>query len=151
MTKTIPLTRGRVTVVDEEDYPSLSAHKWYCTAQGYAARRKTIAPGKSKIVFMHNEILNFTPVRGQLVVDHKDKDTLNNQRYNLVPGTHQQNMLNRQKAKGVSFDGRHNRYKAYCDTIVLGEAKKRVNLGTFKTEKEALAAVAAYHAKRGDD
>ena len=143
MVKVIPLTRGAEALVDDEDYAELAKYNWHCTANGYAARRKTIRPGKNTIVYMHREILGITD--REVIVDHFNHNQLDNRRSNLRPGTNQENMFNRRKkAKGVCYDSTHGKYKAYRDILTLGQPKRRVNLGTYLTEKAALAAVAAF-------
>jgi hypothetical protein len=44
------------------------------------------------------------------------------------------------KDKGVSYDRTHEKYKAYYDKITIGKPKKRINIGTFNTESEAVEA-----------
>ncbi len=93
--KEIRLTKGMVALVDDEDFEELNKHKWHASNKRshgrdmwYACRRK----GK-KIVSMHREIMG-TPA-GQ-VCDHGDKNTLNNQRWNLTNVTHLVNMYKSQ-------------------------------------------------------
>lgn len=38
MAKEIPLTKGKVTVVDDEDYERFGKFKWHCVGGRYAAR-----------------------------------------------------------------------------------------------------------------
>ena len=33
MTKAMPLTKGKFTIVDDEDYEKLIVHKWYCSTR----------------------------------------------------------------------------------------------------------------------
>jgi hypothetical protein len=138
--KQIPLTRGLVALVDDEDYEAISAYKWSCRG-GYASRSETLPgkPGKQRTVYMHRVILGIE-FGDSRKVDHKDCDKLNNTRANLRAVTHAQNMQNRRMhsnntsgAKGVSF--------------VLGywRAHIRVNgvgilLGCFKNHADAAAA-----------
>lgn len=86
---TIPLTRGRVALVDDADYPTLSQFKWYCTSDSYAAR--TV---RKKTIAMHRLITGAQP--GQLV-DHRDGNRLNNTRANLRLVTPGQNQHNRRR------------------------------------------------------
>jgi hypothetical protein len=82
--KTIPLTQGKVAIVDDEDYERISSHKWYAqkTVRGgwYAARRGETTKGKWETFYLHREILR---VSMHPEVDHIDGDGLNNQRSNL--------------------------------------------------------------------
>src|SRR5882724_7905733 len=127
--KTIQLTRGMQTLVDDEDFPDLSQHKWYAQAcpagrKGkrkvtyYAARRDVVT---RKIILMHREILGLEAKadRG----DHRNGDSLNNQRYNLRRATHSQNLHNTGKRnqitssqyKGVSYYKTRKRWEAYLE------------------------------------
>jgi hypothetical protein len=112
--KTIALTRGKVTVVDDEDFEWLASFKWYagyCSGKWYARRTKKIG-GHNRVVYMHREIL--TLAAGQNTQgDHRDGDGLNNRRSNLRPATlaeqHRNKPRHRDKRdafKGVYFDDR---------------------------------------------
>lgn len=98
--KTIPLTKGKVALVSDVDYPYLSQFNWYANKiKGiwYAfrgVRQPKIAKylyGKIKIIAMHRDIMN--PPAG-LVIDHMDHNGLNNQRGNLRIVTHSENLRN---------------------------------------------------------
>lgn len=94
----IALTKGLVTVVDESDYPALSAHRWHALVRGntaYAARR---GPGRTMIL-MHRQLTG--AAQGQ-VVDHADRDGLNNTRANLRLCTQAENNANKRTAGGSS-------------------------------------------------
>jgi hypothetical protein len=89
--KTIPLTQGKVALVDDQDYAALVAHKWYATKRyggiWYAARQEN-----KRRMYMHRELLRLGP--GEWA-DHIDRDGLNNQRANLRHITPQQNLCNK--------------------------------------------------------
>jgi len=132
--KTIPLKRGKFTIVDDGDYDYLSQFRWYCIKDGniFYARRNN----SGTTVFMHREILS--PLIG-FHTDHINGDGLDNRRENLRIVTNQQNQMNRgaQKnnklsVKGVSF---HKRAKKYQAQISVNG--KVVALGYFKTVEEA--------------
>lgn len=134
--KEIQLTQGKVAFVDDGDYELVSSLKWsirVCRLPSgrtnhYAVHRKTDkTTGKRSILRMHNFILGVT------LIDHKDGDGLNNQRGNLRPVTHQQNMMNRNPSpmpkatsqfKGVSKSAKNKTWLAriciYGKTVHLG-------------------------------
>ena len=90
----IPLTQGKVALVDDKDYASLMLFKWYAKKsddswyavrkQAYLGRsyrgRSVERKDKRKTIRMHNVIMQ--PNNNE-IVHHKDGDGLNNQRYNL--------------------------------------------------------------------
>lgn len=133
----IPLTKGKVAVVDAGDYGWLSLHTWYAMSPGgryYAARRR-----HDKLIAMHREIM--VPVDGY-VVDHIDGDGLNNRRSNLRICTRQQNYCNRAKSpgrtsiyKGVSYHKMSGKYIAS-----IRSCGERRYLGIYDSEVEAARA-----------
>jgi len=111
--KEIPLTQGKVAIVDDEDFEWLSQWRWYYT-NGYAAR--SVRAGGKKMILMHREICK--TIKG-METDHQDGDRLNNQRTNLRSCTHSENQQNtrmtrRNKSgyKGVSYFGPAKKWKA---------------------------------------
>ena len=146
--KTIPLTRGYVARVDDEDYERLSKRSWYVkfnpsTGAPYAVyKQKVTEPGRKNItVYMHREVLGINPDEG--IVDHIDyKDTLNNQRSNLRKATLKQNQGNtgprrdnKSGYKGVSW-------YASGKKLVAGMTQNghHKHLGYFSTREEAARA-----------
>ena len=92
----IPLTRGKVALVDDDDYAKLVVYKWHAIKSHrgsrlvwYACRSQGVSP---RTLLMHRQILG-DDCAGVLV-DHEDGDGLNNQRINLRPATHRQNVRN---------------------------------------------------------
>jgi len=82
-------------------------------------------------------------LNSELVVDHIDRNILNNRIENLRAITHQQNQFNTD-AKGCFYSIRHKKWQGY---IYLN--KEKISLGYFKTEEEAhqkyLEAKIIYH------
>lgn len=112
--KKIPLTKGLITLVDDEDYDFLSQWKWCAHSSGYAVRSE-ICEGKCKTIWMHRIIMN-TPEG--MKTDHKDGNRINNQKSNLRHCTTSQNGANRQSQKassiykGVSWNKKIKRWKS---------------------------------------
>lgn len=141
----IPLTRGYVALVDDHRFEELNQFNWYASGrQGnvYAVRRTR--DDERRMVYMHHDVLR---VDGRTLypnrADHEDRNRLNNQEYNLVVKTPSENNFNSDfadKGRGVGHDWRHGTWKAYT------KGSPRKNLGTFKTEVEALEAVRQHYA-----
>lgn len=93
--KEIPLTKGKVAIVDDEDFEWLNQRNWHVqitvNSNILYATSDEWKPKKRKIL-MHRYILGLTDPK--ILVDHKDHDGLNNQRHNLRPCTKQQNQKN---------------------------------------------------------
>jgi hypothetical protein len=141
--KTIPLTRGLVAVVDDEDYEALASHNWL-TVRGrrtmYAARHQPRAEGH-RMIFMHRVLLGL-PVGAPFDGDHINGDGLDNRRHNLRVATRLENLRNSGKRggttsqfKGVCLFRRTGRWQAYIRTD-----DRRLHLGYFATEREAAEA-----------
>lgn len=145
--KTIPLTQGYVAVVDDEDYEDLAQHRWCVSRSGrmlYAAR--SVGGRKSpQKVYMHVVIARPGP---GLLVDHKDRDGLNNRRGNLRVGTKKDNEGNSGPRAGSSsrFKGVHRHSQNRVWVAQLRGQGIRANLGSWDTEE--LAALAYDRAAR---
>lgn len=139
----IPLTKGYVAKVDDEDYERLSRWNWYVLKAGtaacikYYAIREILTNNCRQVIRMHKEILGCSRF-----VDHIDHDGLNNQRSNLREATRSQNGANRRKGvntssrfKGVSWCKATNKWKS--EIRVNGKSRY---LGIFKDEVDAATA-----------
>lgn len=134
-TKEIPLSQGRVTIVDAEDYDFLMEWQWHFNDRYAARRRKTTG----KLVRMHR-IINRTP--DHLHTDHINRNKLDNRKDNLRSCTKTQNQQNRDpykntssKYKGVHWDKPRAKWQAQIR--ING---KRKYLGRFVSEIEAAKA-----------
>ena len=118
--KMIPLTQGKVALVDDGDYESLSKYKWYThrNAKGkfYAARNINVN-GKRKTLRMHVSILG--KVDG-MMIDHINGSTVDNRRCNLRRCTNAENLRNRGATKsnksgfkGVTWRNKNNKWHSY--------------------------------------
>lgn len=139
--KEIPLTRGLVAFVDDEDYGNISKYKWFSGKDGYAIRQVNYPGEPSQTVIMHRAILGLE--RGNPVnVDHIDGNRINNCRSNLRKCTRAENSKNRRAQinnksgfKGVSWNSSSLRWRAQ-----IGHNGKKIYLGQFEDPEEAYAA-----------
>lgn len=89
--KEISLTRGRVALVDDEDYERLNQYNWNYQSTGYARRCN---PGAAKnYYYMHREVLNLPQDRIP-IIDHINGNKLDNRKCNLRVCTPRQNTAN---------------------------------------------------------
>lgn len=154
MNREIPLTQGKVALVDEADYNFLMQWKWFAWkntgGQYYAGRRVRIAVGKQATVHMHRAILS---APDGMQVDHVNHETLDNRRENLRLATFSQNTKNRKRyknntsgIKGVSL------YKPSQKWIaIISVDGKFKHLGYYVSKEAAAHAYAeAAHRFHGD-
>ena len=141
--KRIPLTRGKFTLVDDEDFEGLSCFNWQamkCRSTFYAVRTAPTVGGKPKTILMHRALCS-----GPLDVDHKNGDGLDNQKENLRQATNRQNQGNARNRsdntsgyKGVYWSEQNKLWQAQIE--FLGKHK---HLGCFSSK---VAAAKAYDA-----
>lgn len=140
MTQSIPLTKGQFALVDDADFVWLNLWRWRLSSKGYAVRSFTVS-GKELLISMHCDIM--LPTR-PLVVDHIDRDKLNNTRANLRLLTPQQNSCNRGvfKNNSTGFKGvtyQHDKWHARIETdgqTILYGAKTRFSLSCSRPRRD---------------
>lgn len=139
--KLLPLSKGKTAIVDDDDYADVAKLKWTaleCESGIWYARRSYREGGKKIYVPLHRYIMKPPPDK---MVDHRDGDGLNCQRYNMRICTHQQNMFNRKptgsssKYKGVSWDRCAKRWQAKIKIDGV-----QIKIGYFSDEVEAAIA-----------
>lgn len=128
--KTIPLTKGKFAIVDDEDYQYLSQWKWYCSNTGYAVR--TDYRGRKKTISLHRVV---TDCPRNKLVDHKNGNRLDNRKSNLRIVTKLQNNLNTDKRLGVSAVLYKGKTKFRARIKYRGVTR---HLGYFKSKQEAV-------------
>lgn len=139
--KTIPLTRGYFTKVDDDDYEKFAIHRWYADdsrkSEIRAVRSVNIGNKKIKRVTLSREIMGATE---GVVVDHINRDSLDNRKSNLRICTQGENCRNRSKQKhGISkYKGVSVAEKKWKAMITF--QGKQIYLGTFSNEKDAAIA-----------
>jgi hypothetical protein len=135
--KEIPLTRGFVAVVDDEDYENVNQFKWFANPDKHTtyASRTDYSGGSKKHIKMHRFIMGY-PVG--MLVDHINRNGLDNRRCNLRITTHQQNQANSisksdsSRFKGVSRDKRKEKWYAS-----IRKNKKDHYIGRYDIEEDA--------------
>lgn len=135
------LTQGKSTIVDVDDYDELVKHNWYAGIYPnncYRAIRHSKISGKQTMVSMPRVIMK---AKVGEVVDHINRNTLDNRKENLRICQISQNLRNRTRQKnntsgykGVSIDKKV-KDKPYKVNIAIEQ--KQIFLGNFKTAKEA--------------
>ena len=138
--KTIPLTKGYVAVVDDEDYEELIQYKWHvCLMSGGARAIRTASRPRRRTTYMHRSIIGCQPSQE---VDHINHDGLDNRRANLRACTHAQNLANTRKRancssqfKGVDWRKGENKWR-----VRIGYDGASHHLGYFDDECDAARA-----------
>lgn len=142
-TREVPLTKGKVALVDEGDYEKVAARKWQASYYNgiWYARCSVYQFGAKYALFMHRVILD-APAGAE--VDHKDGNGLNNRRSNLRLATSRNQKCNvgirkdnTSGYKGVTRSG--GKWKAY-----IKHSGKVAHLGMASTPE---AAARIYDAK----
>ena len=141
----IPLTQGKVAIVDAADFEWLNQWKWYAhydpsTDGFYAVRNIELPKGEKrnrKSVKMHRVIMGEPE---GFKIDHADGDGLHNRRINLRIATNQQNAFNRKKRSdnrsghtGVSWHNSSGKWQAQ-----INRNGKRKCLGVFPLREDAI-------------
>lgn len=132
------LTQGKVAVVDDADYESVSQFQWHAIKKvncWYAGGPRNV--DKHRRICLHHFIM--CPPDG-CRIDHIDGNGLNNQRHNLRVCTHQQNLFafrhkrkgTSSKYRGVAWNRQISRWVAY----IQPDGKKH-HLGYFDSEEDA--------------
>ena len=144
MVKEIPLTQGEVALVDDEDFEWLTRWAW-CLRQEKGALQKYAhcawrrPDGRKTTMKMHRLIMAAKP---GVIIDHIDRDGLNNQRGNLREVTPRESSINGSKRSvntsgyiGVSWDKSKGKWEAY-----VSRGGKKIFIGRFSTAEEAAIA-----------
>lgn len=128
-------------VVDAADAERVNRWRWNLAPSGYAQRGGFFG-GKQRNFLLHRQLLGLIPCDGSLV-DHINRDKLDNRRANLRLVTAAQNSQNRSslagstsKFVGVWWDKARNRW---CAQLRRGD--KAIWIGRFESEEEAGTAV----------
>ncbi len=136
----IPLTQGKFAIVDPDDYFWLSKRKWYVVkgSSTFYAVGTVFNGGKKRRLHMHREICR---VADDLLVDHINRNGLDNRKANLRVATASQNALNAGRRIG------HSGYKGVWPAkepglwrVAIACHGKKIYLGSFRDKREAAKA-----------
>lgn len=144
--KQIPLTKGKVAIVDDEDFERVSRHKWLAsrgarTWYAHATEMQVVDGSKKRVTLaMHRIVLSPLPWQ---IVDHVNHDGLDNRRQNLRTCFKGENIANAPKKrtpysskfKGVNWKKQQQRWVAQ---ITAG--RRVIHLGLYATEEDAAKA-----------
>lgn len=145
MTKLIPLRGkdglGKYAIVDDADAKLVAGYSWRGVISGSAlyAHTDMFIDGKWRTVRMHRLIMGATPSQ---LIDHKNRDGLDNRRDNLRVATRSQNRQNaKQKSDSTTkYKGVRKSDSGYQWQASISVNGKRITLGGFSTQLEAARA-----------
>lgn len=141
--KSIKLTKGLYTKVDNDDYEKLNQYKWCAVKKGekyYVQRRWWKASTRQTgTIYMHRQILNAPK---SSIVDHINGDSLDNRKSNLRITNKSENAVN---VKAQRRGKKKSRYRGVeprgnCFRARITKNGERFELGHFKSEEEAAKA-----------
>jgi hypothetical protein len=132
----VPLTRGMHAIVDAWNYDWLNQHKWCVQVARYGNTHYATRRDKGRKILMHREIMK--PPQG-MVVDHINRNGLDNRESNLRNCTRLENLQNRYWAAGQS------KFRGVCPQgekwmAFVGYNGRTIYLGLFDDEIEAAKA-----------
>lgn len=139
----LPLSRGMVALIDDSDFRLVGGRKWYAKTfenGTYAAHTEYGSSGRTgRTLLLHRVLMG---AKAGEFVDHRNGDTLDNQRGNLRITTNAQNCQNQKLRsnntsgyKGVTF---HPNNKNWVAKIHANN--KAIHVGVFQTSEEAALA-----------
>lgn len=138
----IQLTQGKVALVNDEDFEMLSHFKW-CAVKWRHVYYAKARIGKNAWTTMHRFLMNAK--KGE-IVDHINRNGLDNRRENLRITSYAINRLNSKLSsnntsgfKGVYYSKPNKKWWAALGSRIDGKLTMKC-LGTFSTPEEASAA-----------
>lgn len=131
----IELTKGKKSIIDDEDFALVSAYKWHLAGRYAGTQLWDSATKKRTYLMMHNLIIH--PPEGH-VVDHINGDPLDNRRSNLRIASNQQNSWNRRPRSDSGLLGVRKSGDQWMAAIYPNLTP--ISLGTYETKELAAAA-----------
>lgn len=119
--------------VDVEDLDTVLCRSWYISNRGYVASSKT----HGGVVYLHKLLVN---AKDNEIVDHIDRNKLNNRKENLRACTLRENRFNKSKRSdntsgftGVAWNQRAKMWQSY-----IAKDHKMIHLGSYKSYADAV-------------
>ena len=133
--KEIALTKGKTAFVDDEDYERVSQYKWSASVAGGGCFR-----ARCYILGVHVYLSHFIVGKPEIgVVDHRDRNALNNTRANLRFCTYSENGANAKIRKSkTGYKGVWTHRQKW--RAAIRQNGKYFYLGSFETPKQAALA-----------
>ena len=138
--KIILSTNGYQIQVDDCYYEYLNQFNWGIDNKGYPI--SGMNKGSGSYFGLHRVVAELAGMDTSNLIDHKDRNPLNNQVSNLRPANKSQNCSNAIKSpgqyseyRGVSYNKRRGKY-----TAQIKKQMRKVHLGTFENELDAAKA-----------
>ena len=134
----IKLSKGMVAIVDDADFEWLNKLKWQYHYRGYAYSATYLGGGRAnpkyKKLWMHRLV---TDCPEDKIVDHINRDKLDNRRSNLRTCTQSQNQMNSKirESNTSGYRGVNKQGERWMARIRMNG--KRLFLGLFDTPQEA--------------
>lgn len=134
--KEIPVSPDKVALVDDDDFERISKFRWYYRKPGYADCSMRESVGVWKNYPMHKIILD---IPNGAVVDHINRNGLDNRKQNLRICTCSENNMNRSSVNKYGFRGIDQRSKNSWRAEIRIDGKV-IRASPFKTPEEAALA-----------
>ncbi len=163
--KLIPLTQGYFAEVSDEDYDFINQWKWtvknqrgrlYAVRQEFTGNRYSDGSKKYKLISMHRVLFNLFDKN--ILIDHKDRNGLNNKRDNIRMATNKENCRNSKSREGSTSKylgvcinksnyvnksaGKECAYLSYIAYIKIDGHQKYLGSFSYSKEGELMAAKA---------
>lgn len=135
----VPVGDDLFAIVDAEDYPVVSRHKWHASRQGGAIyAHRNVSKAVRAVESMHRMVMGSPPNSWQ-VADHIDGNGLNNSKSNLRFVSRSGNAINQRRNRDDDLAGiREVRPGRWTARMVI--ERKYTHLGTFPSQTAAIAA-----------
>jgi len=131
----IALTKGQETCIDRKNLEKVLKFRWRATwCDAYYAVASVWENGKGKNLYLHKLLLDAP------LIDHRDRNSLNNLESNLRPSTPTQSMQNRSVHRNNSCGIKGVSRRGAKFTAKISVARKSQWLGTFDSAPQAAVA-----------